>query len=137
MRFDYLFSYWIFVWYLLYFFRFTNYNPKFVLICAIIENIFFLFFMIYYKTYLSVIILFLLGMFIIKIIPLYLIWNTNIKWRDIVFTFILLFIYIIWLYINNVSIYYVLNELKQVILNKKKFPSIELLLKIYNYFYKK
>ena len=76
-------------------------------------------------------------MFIIKIIPLYLIWNTNIKWRDIVFTFILLFIYIIWLYINNVSIYYVLNELKQVILNKKKFPSIELLLKIYNYFYKK
>jgi hypothetical protein len=137
MRFDYLFSYWIFVWYLLYFFHFTKYNPKFVLICAIIENIFFLFFMIYYKTYLSVIILFLLGMFIIKIIPLYLIWNTNIKWRDIVFTFILLFIYIIWLYINNVSIYYVLNELKQVILNKKKFPSIELLLKIYNYFYKK
>ena len=137
MRFDYLFSYWIFVWYLLYFFRFTNYNPKFVLICAIIENIFFLFFTIYYKTYLSVIILFLLGMFIIKIIPLYLIWNTNIKWRDIVFTFILLFIYLIWLYINNVSIYYVLNELKQVILNKKKFPSIELLLKIYNYFYKK
>ena len=137
MRFDYLFSYWIFLWYLLYFFRITKYNPKFVLICAIIENIFFLFFMIYYNTNLSVIILFICGMFIIKIIPLYLIWNTIIKWRDIVFTFILLFIYIIWLYINNVSIYDVLNELKQVVFNKKKFPSVELLLKIYNYFYKK
>ena len=137
MRFDYLFSYWIFVWYLLYFFRFTKYNPKFVLICAVIENIFLLFFMIYYNTYLSVIILFICGMFIIKIIPLYLIWNTKIKWKDKMFTIILLFIYIDWLYINNVTVYYVLNELNQAVLNKKQFPSIELLLKIYNYFYKK
>lgn len=76
-------------------------------------------------------------MFIIKIIPLYLIWNTKIKWKDKMFTIILLFIYIDWLYINNVTVYYVLNELNQAVLNKKQFPSIELLLKIYNYFYKK
>jgi len=134
MRFDYLFSYWIFFWYLLYFFRFTKYNPKFVLICAVIENIFLFCYMIYYKTYLSVIILFILGMFIIKIIPLYLIWNTKVKRKDILFTFILFFIYTIWLYINNKSFYYLYNETKQVILNKKYFPSTELLLKIYNYF---
>lgn len=90
--------------------------------------------MIYYKTYLSVIILFILGMFIIKIIPLYLIWNTKVKRKDILFTFILFFIYTIWLYINNKSFYYLYNETKQVILNKKYFPSTELLLKIYNYF---
>lgn len=136
MRFDYLFSYWIFVWYLLYFFRITKYNPKFVLICGIIENIILLFFMIYYKTNLNVIIFFIIGMFIIKIIPTYTIWNTIIKRRDILFTFILFFIYIIWLYINNVSLYYVFNEIKQVVFNKKNFPSVELLLKIYNYFYK-
>ena len=136
MRFDYLFSYWIFVWYLLYFFRITKYNPKFVLICGIIENIILLFFMIYYKTNLNVIIFFIFGMFIIKIIPTYTIWNTIIKWRDILFTFILFFIYIIWLYINNKSLYYVFNEIKQVVFNKKKFPLTELLLKIYNYFYK-
>jgi hypothetical protein len=75
-------------------------------------------------------------MFIIKIIPLYLIWNTKIKKRDVIFTIILLFIYLIWLYINNVTVYYILNELNQVVLNKKQFPSVELLLKIYNYFYK-
>ena len=137
MRFDYLFSYWIFFWYLLYFFRITNYNPKFVLICGIIENIILLFFMIYYKTNLSVIIFFIIGMFIIKIIPIYIIWNTIIKWKDILFTFILLFIYIIWLYINNISLYYVFYEIKQVVFNKKNFQSVELLLKIYNYFYKK
>jgi len=136
MRFDYLFSYWIFVWYLLYFFRITKYNPKFVLICGVIENIILLFFMIYYKTNLNVIIFFIIGMFIIKIIPTYTIWNTIIKWRDILFTFILFFIYIIWLYINNKSLYYVFNEIKQVVFNKKNFPSVELLLKIYNYFYK-
>lgn len=136
MRFDYLFSYWIFIWYLLYFFHITDYNPKFILICAIIENIILLFFMIYYNTQLSVIILFLIGMFIIKIIPIYTIWNTIIKWKDILFTFILLFIYIIWLYINNVTIYYILNEIKQVVFNKKNFPSVDLLLRIYNYVYK-
>ena len=124
MRFDYLFSYWIFVWYLLYFFRFTKYNPKFVLICSVIENIFLFCYMIYYNTYLSVIILFICGMFIIKIIPLYLIWNTKIKWRDVMFTIILLFIYISWLYINNVTIYYVLNELNQVVLNKNNFHQL-------------
>jgi hypothetical protein len=136
MRFDYLFSYWIFIWYLLYFFHITDYNPKFILICAIIENIILLFFMIYYNTQLSVIILFLIGMFIIKIIPIYTIWNTIIRWKDILFTFILLFIYIIWLYINNVTIYYILNEIKQVVFNKKNFPSVDLLLRIYNYVYK-
>ena len=136
MSFDYLFSYWIFVWYLLYFFRITKYNPKFVLICGVIENIILLFFMIYYNTNLNVIIFFIFGMFIIKIIPTYIIWNTIIKWKDILFTFILFFIYIIWLYINNKSLYYVFNEIKQVVFNKKKFPLTELLLKIYNYFYK-
>jgi hypothetical protein len=133
MRFDYLFSYWIFVWYLLYFFRKTNYNPKFILICGIIENIILLFFMIYYKTKTIVILLFIFGMFIIKIIPTYIIWNTNIKGKDILFTFTLFFIYLIWLYINNKSLYYLYNDTKQVVLNKKYFPSTELLLKIYNY----
>ena len=133
MRFDYLFSYWIFVWYLLYFFRKTKYNPKFILICGIIENIILLFFMIYYKTNAIIILLFIFGMFIIKIIPTYIIWNTNIKGKDILFTFTLFFIYLIWLYINNKSLYYLYNDTKQVVLNKKYFPSTELLLKIYNY----
>jgi len=133
MRFDYLFSYWIFFWYLLYFFRITKYNPKFILICGIIENIILLFFMIYYKTNTIIILLFIFGMFIIKIIPTYIIWNTNIKGKDILFTIILFFIYLIWLYINNKSLYYLYNDTKQVVLNKKYFPSTELLLKIYNY----
>jgi hypothetical protein len=133
MRFDYLFSYWIIVWYLLYFFRITYYNPKFVFICGIIVNLIILFFMIYYKTNTIIILLFIFGMFIIKIIPTYIIWNTNIKGKDILFTFTLFFIYLIWLYINNKSLYYLYNDTKQVVLNKKYFPSTELLLKIYNY----
>ena len=89
--------------------------------------------MIYYKTNTIIILLFIFGMFIIKIIPTYIIWNTNIKGKDILFTIILFFIYLIWLYINNKSLYYLYNDTKQVVLNKKYFPSTELLLKIYNY----
>jgi len=136
MRFDYLFSYWIFSWYLLYFFHITDYNPKFVLICGIIENLIILFYMIYYKTNINVIIFFIFGIFLIKIIPIYTIWNTIIKWKDILSTFILFFIYLIWLYINNKSLYYIYNDTKKVILNKKYFPLTELLIKLYNYFYK-
>lgn len=40
MRLDYVFSYWIFAWYLLYIAKITKYNPKFVLILGIIENSF-------------------------------------------------------------------------------------------------
>lgn len=134
MRFDYLFSYWIFVWYLLYFFHITNYNPKFVFICGIIENLILLCSMIYYKTNINVIVFFIFGMFLIKIIPLYLIWNTIIKLRDILFTLILFFIYIIWLYINNKSLYYIYNNTKEVVFNKKYFPLTELLIKLYHSF---
>jgi hypothetical protein len=136
MRFDYLFSYWIIVWYLLYLFRITYYNPKFVFICGIIVNLIILFFMIYYKTNINVIIFTIFGMFLIKFIPIYTIWNTIIEWKDIFFAFILFFIYIIWLYINNKSLYYIYNDTIKVIFNKKYFPLTELFIKLYNYFYK-
>jgi hypothetical protein len=48
-RFDYVFSYWIFAWFLLYEFGYTSYNPKIALIIALIENIGILCLMIYFK----------------------------------------------------------------------------------------
>ena len=39
-RFDQIFSYWIFVWYLLYVLGVISYNPKFALIIGVITNLF-------------------------------------------------------------------------------------------------
>jgi len=59
-RFDFVFSYWIFVWSLLYNNKLVSYNPKFALIIALIANIIKLFTMIYYKNSFIYIVLFIL-----------------------------------------------------------------------------
>jgi hypothetical protein len=38
MRFDLVFSYWIFAWYLLYMAKIIKYSPKLVIVLGIIEN---------------------------------------------------------------------------------------------------
>ena len=50
LRADLVFSYWIFVWYLLYIFKVTSYNPKLYLLLGLIENLAYLFLMIYYNN---------------------------------------------------------------------------------------
>jgi len=123
LRFDYVFSYWIFVWYLLYIFHITNYNPKFALIIGIIENIIYFIFMILSKTKFIDLFLFIIINICIKIIPFITVMHDNIIWRDITATFVLFIIYNIWLYINS------LHLLK---IFKRKTPGIVLLKKIFH-----
>ena len=101
LRFDYYFSYWLFAWYLLYEFKITNYNPKFGFNIALIENIMILFTMFYYKNSFLYIFLVCLGIGLFKLIPLWRLRYTSIRWRDIYITFILFIVYILWLIINH------------------------------------
>lgn len=101
LRIDLVFSYWIYFWYILYAFKFTNFSPKFPLIIGLLDNIVMFFMMLVYGTSFNTIISFLFINTIIKIIPLYNLRNEQIKIRDIIFTTVLLFIYVIWLHING------------------------------------
>jgi hypothetical protein len=103
LRFDFIFSYWIFTWYLLYEFKITTYNPKFALIVALINNIFTLLFMLIYLNDTLNIISFITINFFIKIIPLWRLRNSNNY--DIISSIKLYIIYNIWLLINNTNIY--------------------------------
>ena len=38
-RFDFIFSYWIFIWYILYELKIVSYNPKGALVFALVENL--------------------------------------------------------------------------------------------------
>ena len=128
MRFDFLFSYWVLFWYILYYFKFVkSYNPKFALILALIENLLILFFMFFYKPKIYTIIYFIIVVFFMKIIPLYIVWNTCIKMKDIYMTIFLFCIYLIWIYINNITLKKIFNETYDVIRGKKLFPSMTLL----------
>jgi hypothetical protein len=70
LRIDYIFSYWIFIWFILYCLKITKYNPKFAILLGILENIIVLILMSYYNTDKSIIILFILMFIILKFIPL-------------------------------------------------------------------
>ena len=106
-RYDLVFSYWIFLWYLLYIFRIINISPKLALCLSIIENtILFLIMFFILKCSNETIIKFLIINTFIKVIPLYSIWNDKINWlKDIYYIFILFIIYIIWCYIFGNKIF--------------------------------
>jgi hypothetical protein len=100
-RFDFVFSYWIFIWFLLYHFQIVSYNPKAGLAIALFTNVLMLFLMISYKNSLHYILLFSLIQMCIKILPLWSLRNTTIHNKDIMATIILFVIYNIWLAMNN------------------------------------
>jgi hypothetical protein len=104
LRFDLIFSYWIFIWFLIYKLKWIMYSPKFAIIFGFIENCFMLIMMFLFGTKTESIIYFIIINFFIKVIPLYYLRNDYIYWKDIYFTFVLFIIFIIWLHINNESL---------------------------------
>ena len=101
---DLVFSYWIFIWYILYVFKFTSYSPKFSLIIGLLENIVMFIMMLTYGTSYKTIIYFIIINTLIKVIPLYYLRNNSIKMKDIYFSILLFIIFIIWLHINAQSL---------------------------------
>ena len=109
IRLDLLFSYWIFVWYILYEIEIIDYNPKAWLIFAFIINFYNIFFMIYFKRF-YMLLLFVIAVLILKGIPIWTLRNTIIYIKDIIAGLILFFIYYVWLIYNNKNIYILFKQ---------------------------
>jgi len=112
-RFDLVFSYWIFAWFLLYWFRIIPYSPKLAMCLSIAENAILLGIMILLlKSSFETIIKFLIINAFIKAIPLYAVWSDKINWKkDIIRSIILFGIYLVWLFINSSSLSQGRNEI--------------------------
>jgi hypothetical protein len=123
---DFIFSYWIFAWYLLYYFTpFPVYNPKFAIILGLIENAIVVFLMFYYKTNPRLILLFVIMVFLLKIIPLYTILNLKIERKDVLATFGLFGVYLLWTFLNKKTIYDFIRGTKDLIIhNKNTLPGM-------------
>ena len=100
LRFDFVFSYWIFIWYILYQMNIINANPKLILIIA---SLYIISVMLFYKhpNKCQNILPFSIATTIIKLIPLYTLRNTMITKSDIEFTLLFIFIYLAWLDMNH------------------------------------
>ena len=104
LRFDLVFSYWIYLWFLLYTFKITSFSPKFPLILGLIDNIIMFVLMLVYGTSIETISYFLLINTIIKVVPLYYLRYESIQLKDIYFTVLLFILFILWLHLNRQSL---------------------------------
>lgn len=101
MRFDLVFSNWIFAWYLLYILRVTTFNPKIPLVLGVIHNTILLLIMLYYKNDWIHIVTFCLINLCIKGIPLWTVRNDPYRWKDFYALVVYFILFIIWLFING------------------------------------
>ena len=135
LRADLVFSYWIYFWYILYAFKFTNYSPKFSLILALIDNIIMLFLMLMYGTSKHTIFYFIIINTLIKVVPLYYLRHETIKMKDIYFTILLFILFIFWLHINKQSLIGNLKLIHDSLLyGKDKTPFMTFINKVKNNF---
>ena len=111
MRLDYIFSNWIVIWYILFMFNLIYYNPKFILIIALIQNTMGLIYKLFFESILNAFILAII-ILCMKIIPLYSIIHTKINNKDIYFTLLLFIFYNLWIYINGTNLYDIMIEIK-------------------------
>ena len=103
-RIDFVFSYWIFAWFILYQLNIIKYNPKIFLILASVENILLLLMMIYYKNEIKYILTFIFINIFIKVIPLIILWNTSNDIHDFYAGIIVFLMYFGWLYLNKIDL---------------------------------
>jgi hypothetical protein len=131
LRIDLVFSYWVYAWFLLYFFQWTKYLPKFALLIGLIDNLVMLLLMILFGTSMSTIITFVIINTIIKIIPLYYLRKERITIKDIYFTCVLFLLFVIWIHINKQTL---VGNLKLVhdslLYSENKTPFMNILSKI-------
>jgi len=134
VRFDLIISYWIFFWYLLYIFKITTYSPKLALIVALVGNMIILLLMIIYNTSKKLILTYFIMVCLLKVIPLYTIWNSKIIEKDIILTGLIFLIHIIWLFINKKDTIKLINNYKNLILySKNSMPGMMLLLEKFKF----
>jgi len=98
-RFDLVFSYWIVAWWLLHLAGFVTASPKLALALALAENVVFaLVLALYVKP--SSLLAFLAISCLIKVLPLWTVWNETIHWQqDAVNLMCLLVAYCIYLFV--------------------------------------
>jgi hypothetical protein len=141
IRFDYLFSYWIFTWFIVYIFitptnpytiYFKKYcNPIFAFIIGIVENLATLVLILIYKPNPVAILKFISMMIFAKIIPAIVLWSYPIHWvQNIVWTVALFLIYNVYLTANQTNLITIYKKAITSIIHERDLTPLYALLRI-------
>lgn len=143
IRFDFLFSYWIIIWFLIYYFlnsvgsplcRFIN--PSLAIWLAFFENLFTFILLIVYGAGFSVLAKYLVMMTIMKGVPLYLLRNTRVHlWRDALVLLLVFGSYLVYLFLNGENLDHIYRRTFYFVrTNSDKTPGFGLLASFSRYF---
>jgi hypothetical protein len=102
---DYIFSYWVLLWFLLYITKIIHYNPKPLFVFGLFFSVFQVIIMFAYKKEFSYIFAFVLANLLMKILPFYVLYKTKVNQQDYYSIIIIISMYIAWLKINNRNVY--------------------------------
>lgn len=139
IRFDYLFSYWIFTWFIIYIFitptnTYTAYfkkycNPLFAFIIGIVENVATLIFILFYNPKFNIIVKYIGMMVFAKIIPALILWSYPVDWiKNIAWTVALFLIYNVYLFANQTNLVEIYKKtITSIIYNRDLTPLYALL----------
>lgn len=106
MGFDKKISYWIFIWFLIYYFNFTSYNPFLLLVLGFIYNLCNIFYMHMKKMYDKIFVYSIVNI-CIKFIPILLLIYDNRSYIDVKslnFSVIFVVIYLLYMRLTNTSL---------------------------------
>ncbi len=109
-RIDLVFSVWIFLWFLAYLVHLVPISPKFAILLALVFNIWIFARILAQCPRISQVALYIAINALIKFIPLWYTWNDTITLYDIVATFALFFVYLLWLAYNNTCLTHVYDK---------------------------
>lgn len=140
IRFDYLFSDWIFIWFIVYILAgktkdsfgakiiYENMNPLIALFIGFFENVLLFILILLYNPNPELIFKFILMMFTAKVIPIIILYNTKIKLVENIMSLLIIFgLYNFYLYLENTNIYTIYKKTTiNVINNNNKTPFFRL-----------
>ncbi len=109
IRIDFIFSYWILGWFILYITKMVKTPPTILVYLGTLFNTYELLYLIYLRSPVYNLIKFFIILVLFKLIPLYFVWNHPITIYEIKATIIVVLLYFIWIYANGYtfeSIYY-------------------------------
>lgn len=139
IRLDFIFSYWIYAWYILFIIGIIPYNPGIILFVGFCFIIIETMYLLYYGANRYNVQKYLTINIILKIMPLLILWWQNklsVKPDDIYFTIGLFILYIIYLQLNGTHIVEVYNEIVKSYY-KDDYKEKTIVSKTYDYLYNK
>jgi hypothetical protein len=129
LRVDLIFSYWVITWFVVYSIGLTQYSPKFVIIIALLENVYS---GIMLRTANIQTIMSLMVLILLKIIILFVLRNDKIRGIDILVSVILFIIYVLWVHINNETVVGYYNKIQRSLnKNDNNTPLVHLLSRMF------